>query len=134
MTPVYCIDPENSGFVPTGAGVSSSMEHAAGIHRDLASRLGEALQLHDFPAVTGAGAPAAHNGHAISPSCAELRIDRRDTVAVGDSVIDAPMLAWAGRGIAMPHADRYALDAAREVLTDDSVEALAALLETLLPR
>jgi hypothetical protein len=41
------------------------------------------------------------------------------------------MLAWAGRGIAMAHSDRYALDAAREVLTDDSVDCLAAFLATL---
>jgi HAD superfamily hydrolase (TIGR01484 family) len=131
ITPEYRDDPENSGVVPTGAGVISTSEHAASIHRDLASRFGESLHLLDFPAVTVAVAPDANKGHALSLICADLGIDRHDTVAVGDSVNDAPMLAWAGRGIAMAHSDRYALDAAREVLTDDSVDCLAAFLATL---
>jgi hypothetical protein len=43
------------------------------------------------------------------------------------------MLAWAGRGIAMPHSDRYALDASDEVLPGEGIEGVAALLESLLP-
>ena len=41
------------------------------------------------------------------------------------------MLAWAGRGIALAHSDRYALDAADEVLPDDGAEPVAGLLEGL---
>ncbi|MEX0784856.1 MAG: HAD family hydrolase [Dehalococcoidia bacterium] len=131
ITPEYRADPENSGVVPTGAGVISTVEHAPEIHRALVSRFGEALHVLDFPAVTVAVAPNANKGHALSLICQDLNIDRHDTLAVGDSVNDAPMLAWAGRGIAMPHSDRYALDAAHEVLEDDSVDCLAALLESL---
>jgi hydroxymethylpyrimidine pyrophosphatase-like HAD family hydrolase len=65
--------------------------------------------------------------------CADLGIDRHDVVAIGDSVNDAPMLAWAGRGVAMPHGDRYALDAADEVLEGEGIEGVAALLESLVP-
>jgi hydroxymethylpyrimidine pyrophosphatase-like HAD family hydrolase len=102
--------------VPTGAGIISTTDHAPDIHRDLAARFGEALHLLDFPAVTVAVAPNANKGHALSLICADLNIDRHATIAVGDSVNDAPMLAWAGRGIAMPHSDRYAFDAAHEIL------------------
>ncbi len=131
ITPEYRPDPENSGVVPTGSGIISSFEEAAGIHRELVSRFGESLHVLDFPAVTVAVAPNANKGHALSLICSDLNIDRHDTVAVGDSVNDAPMLAWAGRGIAMPHSDRYALDAAHEVLPHDGPDGLAALLETL---
>ncbi len=131
ITPEYRPDPENSGVVPTGSGVISSSEEAPAIHRELVSRFGESLHMLDFPAVTVAVAPNANKGHALSLICADLNIDRRDTIAVGDSVNDAPMLAWAGRGIAMPHSDRYALDAAHEVLPHDGPGGLAALLETL---
>ena len=53
----------------------------------------------------------------------------RDKIAVGDSVNDASMLTWAGRGYAMSHSDRYALDAADEVLGASEGEELAELLE-----
>ena len=41
------------------------------------------------------------------------------------------MLAWAGRGVALAHGDRYALDAADEVLGEDEDEPVAAFLERL---
>ena len=129
ITPEYRSDPENSGVIPTGAGIISTLEEAPGVHRELVSRFGESLHLLDFPAVTVAVAPDANNGHALSLICEDLGIDRHDTLAIGDSVNDAPMLAWAGRGIALHHSDRYALDAADDVLTDDSVDCLAAFLE-----
>ena len=40
------------------------------------------------------------------------------------------MLAWAGRGVALAHSDRYALDAADEVLADGD-DRLAEFLEGL---
>ena len=132
ITPEYRPDPENSGVVPTGAGIISSHTEASEIHRSLASQFGESLHLLDFPSVTVAVAANANKGHALSLICDDLNIARHETLAVGDSVNDAPMLAWAGRGIALPHSDRYALDAAHEVLDDDSPDALAALLETLI--
>lgn len=131
ITPEYRPDPENSGVVPTGVGIISSEREANGIHRALVAYHGESLHILDFPAVTVAVAQEANKGHALSLICEDLGIDRRETVAVGDSVNDAAMLAWAGRGFAMAHADRYARDAADEVLDGDSAEPLADLLETL---
>ncbi|MBI5947188.1 MAG: HAD family phosphatase [Chloroflexi bacterium] len=131
ITPEYRADPERSGIRPTGVGIISSAEEANGIHRALVAHHGESLHILDFPTVTVAVAPEANKGHALSLICADLGIDRHETVAVGDSVNDAPMLAWAGRGYAMPHSDRYALDAANEVLPPGDPEPIAALLELL---
>ncbi len=132
ILPEYRIDPENSGVAPTGVGIISSAEEANAIHNALVKLHGEALHMLDFPEVTVAVAPDANKGHALSLICADLGISRQDALAIGDSVNDAPMLAWAGRGIALAHSDRYALDAADEVLPDGD-ERLAEFLERLVP-
>jgi len=129
----YRPDPENAGISPTGVGIISDHEQAREIHRYLAGLHGEALHVLDFPEVTVAVAPEANKGHALSLLCADLDIDRHAVLAVGDSVNDAAMLAWAGRGIAMAHSDHYARDAADEVLPENGdADPLAAFLEGLL--
>lgn len=129
----YRADPENSGLQPTGVGIISSAAEANGIHRHLVSRHAETLHVLDFPEVTVAVHPDANKGHALSLVCADLGIERHDVVAIGDSVNDAAMLAWAGRGIAMPHSDAYALDAADERLPQ-SPDPLAEVLYSLVSR
>jgi hypothetical protein len=131
ITPEYRPDPERSGVDPTGVGIISSHAEANAIHRALVASHGDVLHVLDFPAVTVAVAPDANKGHALSLVCADLGIDRHETVAIGDSVNDAAMLAWAGRGYALAHSDRYAIDAADEVLPDGD-EPLARLLESFL--
>jgi hydroxymethylpyrimidine pyrophosphatase-like HAD family hydrolase len=84
----------------------------------------------DFPAVTVAVAPEANKARALELLCNDLGIDRHETVAVGDSVNDAPMLAWSPNSYAMAASDAYARDAAARVLEPDA-EALARLLESL---
>ncbi len=130
ITPEYHPFPERSGMRPTGVGIISTRDEARAIHGALSSHHGDALHLLDFPEVTVAVAPEANKGHALSLVCADLGIDRRDTVAIGDSVNDAAMLEWAGRGFAMAHSDRYALAAADEVL-EDGDDPVAKLLEAL---
>ena len=51
---------------------------------------------------------------------------------IGDSVNDASMLRWAGRGIAMPHSDRYARAAADEILGGTGIAGLVPLLHAVL--
>jgi Cof subfamily protein (haloacid dehalogenase superfamily) len=131
IEPEYRPDPENSDVVPTGVGIISSAEEANAIHRALVAHHGEALHVLDFPTVTVAVAPDANKGHALSLLCADYGISRHEVVAIGDSVNDAPMLAWAGRGVAMAHSDSYAMDAADEVITHDGDDPLAAFLESL---
>lgn len=128
----YRNDPENSGLAPTGVGIISSRAEANAIHRHLVGKHAETLHVLDFPEVTVAVHPDANKGHSLALICADLGIDRHSVVAVGDSVNDAAMLAWAGRGIAMPHSDLYATDAADEVLPAQD-DPLATLLRSLIP-
>ena len=131
ITPEYRPDPENSGIEPTGVGIISGAGEASRIHSALALQQGQGVHLLDFPTVTVAVAANANKGHALSLICADLGIERHETIAVGDSVNDASMLTWAGRGYAMSHSDRYALDAADEVLGSSEDEELAGLLERI---
>jgi hydroxymethylpyrimidine pyrophosphatase-like HAD family hydrolase len=130
ITPEYHTFPENSGVVPTGVGIISSAGEAPAIHRDLVARYGDRIHVIDFPEVTVAVATDANKGHALGLLCADLGIGREEVIAIGDSVNDASMLIWAGRGYAVAHADRYALEAADEVLPGNEV-AVAELLERL---
>ena len=86
----------------------------------------------DFPQVTVAVAPDANKGHAISLVAQEMGIGRDEVVAIGDSVNDAPMLAWAGTGIAVRGSDAYALDAADGELKIPGVAGVASYLGRLL--
>jgi hydroxymethylpyrimidine pyrophosphatase-like HAD family hydrolase len=62
----------------------------------------------------------------------DFGIEQQAVLAIGDSVNDASMLRWAGRGVAMPHSDRYARDASDEVLGGTGVSGVAPLLRSLL--
>lgn len=129
----YHPSPEALGFHPTGVGIISTHNEAPNVHRELLSLHGEALHLLDFPSVTVAVAPEANKGHALSIVAAALGVDRGEVLAIGDSVNDAPMLAWAGHGVTVAHADQYARDAADTVI-GEGVEAVAEFLETLVDR
>ncbi|MGE0598762.1 MAG: HAD family hydrolase [Dehalococcoidia bacterium] len=133
IVPEYHLAPENSGVRPTGVGIISSAAEANAIHREIVARHGHELHVLDFPEVTVAVAQDANKGHALSLLCDDLGIDRSEVLAVGDSVNDASMLVWAGRGIGMSHSDAYAVDAADELLPDEP-EALAEFLEELARR
>lgn len=130
IQPEYRADPENAGIEPTGVGIISTPGEAQRIHQEVNRRHAHELHVLDFPEVTVAVSLEANKGHALSLLCADLGVDRSEVLAVGDSVNDASMLAWAGRGLAMTHADSYAVDAADEVLPDDP-HALEQVLERL---
>lgn len=131
IDPEYHEAPERSEIEPTGMDIISTPTDANRIHALLEARYGSRAHFLDFPAVTGAHSPEASKGNALALLAQDLDIPREAVMAIGDSVNDASMLRWAGIGVTLPHADRYARAAADEVLTGDGIERVAALLRDL---
>jgi hypothetical protein len=132
VIPEYRVDAHRAGVIPTGIDIISSPEHASGVHQHLEARYGNRINLLDFPSVTAAHAREASKGNALALLAQDLGIEQHAVLAIGDSVNDASMLRWAGRGVAMPHSDRYARDAADEILGGTGVSDLAPLLRSIL--
>jgi len=123
--------PQSSDVRATGIDIISSAEQASAIHTDIEARYGDRLCLLDFPSVTAVHSRAASKGNALGMLAAELGIDRSEVLAVGDSVNDVSMLAWAGHSAAPAHCDHYARAAAAEILRGPGVSGVAALLRSI---
>jgi len=61
----------------------------------------------------------------------ELGIDASEVIAFGDYPNDVPMLAWAGRGVAVANAHAEVLAVADEVTASNDDDGVALVLETL---
>jgi hydroxymethylpyrimidine pyrophosphatase-like HAD family hydrolase len=68
----------------------------------------------------------------LAALCAERGISAADVVAFGDMPNDLPMLAWAGRGVAVANAHPDVLAAADEVTATNDDAGVARVLERLL--
>jgi Cof subfamily protein (haloacid dehalogenase superfamily) len=66
---------------------------------------------------------------ALERFAAQRGIARESVVAIGDGALDAGMLRWAGRGIAMANAAPEALAAADEITLSNDEHGVAAVLE-----
>ncbi|HEU0027218.1 MAG TPA: HAD family hydrolase [Ktedonobacterales bacterium] len=69
---------------------------------------------------------------ALERFCARLGITSAEVMAFGDMPNDAPMLRWAGRGIAVANAHTEALAAADETTASNMEDGVALALERLL--
>jgi Cof subfamily protein (haloacid dehalogenase superfamily) len=63
--------------------------------------------------------------------CRRLHIDREDVIAFGDMPNDLPMLAWAGRAVAVANAHPQVIAAADEVTAANDESGVAQVLERL---
>ena len=97
-----------------------------------------ALELPGF-AVTHSGAPflevlaqGVSKAWGLERLCAHLGVDRSEVLAFGDAPNDAEMLAWAGRGVAMAHAEPEAKAAADELTLTNEEDGVAVVIERLL--
>lgn len=77
-------------------------------------------------------APGADKVHAVSVACARRGLTAAEVVAFGDMPVDAPLLRWAGRGVAVANAHPEALEAADEVTLSNAEDGVAAVVERLL--
>ena len=71
-------------------------------------------------------APNVTKATALAAVARELGVAQADTLAFGDGNNDAAMLAWAGLGVAMPHASPAALTAADRIGPDGDPETALA--------
>lgn len=78
--------------------------------------------------LSGAG---VNKATALAELCGELGIDATEVIAFGDYPNDLPMLAWAGRSIAVANAHPDVLAAAMEVTSSNDNDGVAAVLERL---
>ncbi|MDQ7793942.1 MAG: HAD family hydrolase [bacterium] len=69
---------------------------------------------------------------ALAELCRELGVPPDRVLAVGDSAVDAGMLAWAGTGVAMPGSDAAARAAAGRVASPDDPDPVATAINAWL--
>ena len=80
-------------------------------------------------------APNVNKATALAEVAGALGVAREHVVAFGDGNNDAPMLAWAGLGVAMPHAGAAAQAAADVIGPDGDPEtALARAIRLLMEK
>lgn len=77
-------------------------------------------------------APGVSKATALARLCAERGIGREDVVAFGDMPNDLPLLAWAGRGVAVANAHPAVLAAADGITRANDEDGVALVLERLL--
>ncbi|ADV65759.1 HAD family hydrolase [Deinococcus maricopensis] len=82
-----------------------------------------------FAEVTDA---AATKLAAVQRTCARHGLDRAQVLAFGDMPADAPLLAWAGVGVAVANAHADALHAADDVTLSNDQDGVALSIERVL--
>ena len=123
--------PHRSGVRATGIDIISTRARASEVHAEIEQRYPGRLSLLDFPSVTAVHAVEASKGNALQMLAGELGIAQSEVLAIGDSVNDVSMLAWAGQSAAPDHCDHYARASAKEILPGDGVEGVVAKLRGL---
>jgi HAD superfamily hydrolase (TIGR01484 family) len=77
-------------------------------------------------------APGIHKAYALEKLCARLGVRAEEVVAFGDMPNDLPMLAWAGRGVAVANAHPAVLAQANEIAPANVEDGVAVVVERLL--
>jgi Cof subfamily protein (haloacid dehalogenase superfamily) len=76
-------------------------------------------------------AAGVNKATALAELCEERGIDSADVIAFGDHQNDVPMLAWAGRGVAVANAHPDAVAVADELAPSCDDDGVASVLERL---
>ena len=76
--------------------------------------------------------PGIHKGSGLIQLCEHLGVAQGDVLAFGDGLNDHEMLAWAGWGVAMRHADPATRELADEVTASNDDDGVALVIERML--
>lgn len=79
-------------------------------------------------------APGVTKASGLAELAAMHEVAAAEVVAIGDMPNDVPMLEWAGRSYAVANAHAAVRAAADEVVASNDDDAVAVLIESLLPR
>jgi Cof subfamily protein (haloacid dehalogenase superfamily) len=76
-------------------------------------------------------AAGVNKASALAELCDELGLEASDVIAFGDFLNDLPMLAWAGRSVAVANAHPDVIDEADEVTASNDEDGVSIVLERL---
>jgi hydroxymethylpyrimidine pyrophosphatase-like HAD family hydrolase len=74
-------------------------------------------------------APGVSKASTLARVCEQRGIAAEEVIAFGDAPNDLPMLAWAGRAVAVANAHPEVLSAADEITADNDHASVAQVLE-----
>jgi hydroxymethylpyrimidine pyrophosphatase-like HAD family hydrolase len=100
--------------------------------RELVGHLVEVTYSSSEDALLEISAAGVSKASALSALCADRGIAAEEVLAFGDMPNDLPMLAWAGRGVAVANAHPDVLAAADEVTAANDEAGVAQVLERML--
>ncbi len=118
---------------PTVVMAIDEPERITGLAALLRSELGAgAAVTQSLPHFCEVASASATKALSLEKVCAELGIERKGVIAVGDGEGDISMIEWAGLGVAVEHAQPAVLSAAEMQIAGPEAGGVAELVQTLL--
>ncbi len=105
-------------------------ETMSSITEEMRARFGGRLSLpRSKPGFLEVVARAVDKGKALALLARSMGLDRKEVMAIGDGENDAPMLEWAGLGVAMANGAALARETADAVTVSNDEDGVALALE-----
>lgn len=109
--------------------VNHEVETVAAVARELA---GDSVSISlSGPWVVEISPAGVNKASALAELCEQLGVDADEVVAFGDHLNDLPMLAWAGRAVAVANAHPDVVELADDVTATNDEDGVALVLEQL---
>ncbi len=115
---------------PTKMLLIDDAETMSSITEEMRARFGGRLSLpRSKPGFLEVVARAVDKGKALALLARSMGLDRKEVMAIGDGENDAPMLKWAGLGVAMANGAALARETADAVTVSNDEDGVALALE-----
>ena len=117
-------EPHLAGMQASGIDLLSEVHSPDEVFEEISRRYPNQLSLLKFPTVTAIQAHGASKGAALERHAQELGFGSDQVLAMGDSVNDVSMLAWAGHSASPAHCDAAARSATKEILDGSGIQGV----------